>query len=624
MNYFINTDSFIEGNTCLRYPQRRAHKRLMESFSESLDTHKVVVLPTGAGKTGVIALAPYSLSNGRVLVITPNLIIRQGISDQFDTRTPFNFWSHKAVILDDEKLPAVYRYAGYGSASDKKRVLTYLSNANIVIANIHKVYNEKSQQPLVNLLSKDFFDMIIIDEAHHSAANSWKKTLEYFDARKIVKLTATPYRADAKELEGEIVYAYELSDAIKDGLVKNLIAEDHTTQKLEFEIDGCLVDKETALEQMDKPWITRSVAYSEACSRTIVEMSIERLMEKRRLGSCHHQIIAVACSIDHAKQIMKLYKEHGLSAEYVSSDRPDQSEQAIIEYKKGQIDVLVNVNMLGEGFDHSNISIAAIFRPFRTLAPYAQFIGRALRRIKEPDPIDEIDNVAHIVYHKELDLDELWEYYTGQKIKATRRREIEEEYERDEGIARLRDIGKVSVNGAVVHNLKSFLADGIALKYSSAIKREIEKLEAEISAGVNKMKVAGFSSEEIEDFIRARKKRIDSRITQKRNKLREELVREELQKYHKDDIVNQVANILEVTRLDPKGVDLPSNTSSPYLKSAGTNEGYMIKYINSSLKQKLKRGIEEWETYDFEEARKLIPELAGILKQKIERLGMKV
>lgn len=618
----MDTDVFIEGNNCLRYPQRCAYKNLKESFQNNPSTHKIIVLPTGAGKTGVIALAPFFISNGRVLVITPNLIIRQGISDDFDTRTPFNFWSSTHVIIDDDKLPIVYRYAGYGGGADKKRVLSYLSDANIVITNIHKVYNQQSEKPLVNLLDPNFFDMIIIDEAHHSAADSWEKTLEYFKAKKIVKLTATPERADYKEIQGEIVYNYELSNAIRDGIVKNLVAEDYTNQKLEFEIDGQLVDKEQALLQMDKCWVTRSVAYSDACSQTIVEMSIKKLLEKRKLGNCHHQIIAVACSIDHAEKIKRMYQNYGVTAEYVSSDRPEESEQAIILYKKGQIDVLVNVNMLGEGFDHSSISIAAIFRPFRTLGPYAQFIGRALRKMKENNPIDEIDNVAHVIYHKELDLDELWAYYTGEKNKAKSLREIEREYDKEEELIRAKSIGHVSVEGKVVRTVKSFLSDGIALKYSNAIKKELNNIENEIHNDVQKMKQAGFSQQDISDFIHSKRKRLEARITEKRNRLRRELLREELHRYHKDDIVNQVARLFNEQKIDPKGNELPSNSSNPFLKSTKTNQGYVIKSINNSLKHKLRRSIDEWETYDYEEARKLIPLILDQIKGKIERMGI--
>ncbi|MED0716106.1 DEAD/DEAH box helicase [Aeribacillus composti] len=615
-NYFKSVKVFISNNLSLRAPQRKAHKKLKESFESGNLSHKIIVLPTGTGKTGVIGLAPYEISDGRVLVITPSLIIREGISDDFDTRTPFNFWTQRNVIINDENLPVVYRYAGYSSPADKKRVLKYLNNANIVIANIHKVYNPQSEKSLVNILDKDFFDMIIIDEAHHSAAESWLKTLEHFNAKKIVKLTATPFRSDDKELEGEIVYEYSMADAIKDGYIKNLTVEDYTNEKLTFVVDGKEVDKETALELMDKNWVTRSVAYSRECSKTIVDMSLKVLSEKRRLGNAHHQIIAVACSIDHAEQIKELYENAGYSAAYVTSDRPEESEKAIIEFKKGQIDVLVNVNMLGEGFDHPNISIAAIFRPFRTLAPYAQFIGRALRKIQDNNPIEDIDNVAHVIYHKELDLDDLWDYYTGQKQKAKRKIILEREY--DNEIQRSFDVGEVRTDGSIVKTTRDFLSDGIGLKYKKTIQQVIEQRESELKTTAQKMKEAGISEEQIEEFIKLQKRKMEEEIDIKRNRLREELIREELHEAHKENIMNLVEALFEETGLDPKGTELPSRSSAPIYRSAGTNDAYIMKYINFTLKQKLKRGIDEWETYDFEEARRLLPTIIQALKNKIK------
>ncbi|HCJ56063.1 MAG TPA: hypothetical protein DHV55_00745 [Clostridiaceae bacterium] len=624
-SYFKDTEAFIVGNKSLRALQRIAHRKLEEEIKKKPNTHKIITLPTGTGKTGVIALAPYGISEGKVLVITPSLIIKQGISDEFDTRTPFNFWTKTNVIVDEEKLPTVYRYAGYNSNSeaDKKRVIRYLNNANIIIANIHKISNVNSNKTLIDILDPDFFDMIIIDEAHHSAADSWKNTLEYFNAKKIVKLTATPYRTDSKELDGEIIYSYSLSDAIRKGLIKNLVSEDYTNENLEFVVDGELVSKEEAIDAMDKNWVTRSVAYSEHCSRTIVEMSIKRLIEKRRLGNAHHQILAVACSIKHAEQIKKLYGEYNLRAEYVSSDRIEESEKIIIEYKKGQIDVLVNVNMLGEGFDHPNISIAAIFRPFRTLAPYAQFIGRALRRIQNDDPIDSIDNVAHVIYHKELDLDDLWDYYSKEKVKAEKRKMIELEYGNDNIISRDRDIGDVETSGKVISTVKTFLEDKVDFEYRNAIQAGIDEIENDIKDTAKKMKEAGISKENIDEFIKAKRKKMDEYITSKRDKLRAELIREELHEIHTEDIISQIDNLFEITKTDPRGTDLPDNTSSPILKITKTNDGYAKKYINSCLKRELKRGIDEWETYDFEQARLLIPYLIEKIKEKIERIGGK-
>lgn len=618
-SYFKTTNTFIETNLSLRKPQREAHKKLVEAFKGNNYSHKIIVLPTGTGKTGVIGTAPFEISDGRVLVITPSLIIREGISDDFDTRTPFNFWTKRNVIINDDHLPIVYRYAGYNTSSDKNRVLNYLNNAHIVIANIHKVYSSNSRKALVNILDSDFFDMIIIDEAHHSAAESWLKTLEHFNAKKIVKLTATPIRSDEKELEGKTIFEYSMADAINNRYVKNLVAEDYTNEKLTFVVDGDHVDKETALEIMDKYWVTRSVAYSPECNKTIVNMSLKVLEEKRRLGEAHHQIIAVACSIDHAKQIVDLYNASGYSADYVTSDRPEESEKAIINYKKGQIDVLVNVNMLGEGFDHPNISIAAIFRPFRTLPPYAQFIGRSLRRIQVEGAIDDIDNVAHVIYHKELDLDELWDFYTGQKHKATRKKQIEREFEKE--FSQNREVGDVNPGGDILKTTKEFLSDGIGVKYKETLQNVIIEREKSFHEVSKKMRDAGISEVEIEEFIKLQKRKLEDYIDEKRNKLREELIREELHEAHKENITNLVENLFEETGIEPKGDELPRNSSNKMFLSAKTNDAYAMMYINFNLKQRLKRGIDEWETFDFEEASKVLPLLIQKLKEKIERTG---
>ncbi len=618
--YFLNTNVFIDGNPYLRNVQRESYERLKNSFEKSLKSHKIVVLPTGTGKTGVMALAPYGICEGRVLIITPSLIIREGISDSFDTRTTFNFWTERKVILNDDDLPEVYRYAGYNKPGDKKRVLKLLDNANIVIANIHKVYNESSSKSLVDILDPDFFDMIIIDEAHHSAANSWESALEYFDCKKIVKLTATPFRADEKDLKGEIVYTYPLADAIKDKVIKNIVSEDYTNEKLEFEIDGRIVSKEEALKEMDSNWVTRSVAYSENCSRTIVKKSIERLNEKRKHGNAFHQIIAVACSIDHAEQIKKLYEEYGLKAGYVSSDRMEETEKVIIAFKKGELDVVVNVDMLGEGFDNPLISVAAIFRPFRSLAPYAQFIGRALRRINKNDCVDEIDNVAHVVYHTELDLDELWKYYSNETQKAKTKKIIELEFIRQEEIERDRGVGNVKSTGKEISNIRTFLDDNVDECYSNAIREEIDKFENKLKEEVNALQKTGVMDEEaIKDFEKSRRKSLDEKVNKRREERRAEKIREELLKRYNDDIVEKVSLLFETKKLSPEGYELPNNSKNQFLVG-GDNKAYVTKKINFDVKRKLKRGKDEWETYDFNEAEKLVPIIIEEIAKKIDNI----
>ncbi len=144
---------------------------------------------------------------------------------------------------------------------------------------------------------------------------------------------------------------------------------------------------------------------STPCNQHIVDTSLSKLEELRQTGT-HHQLIAVACSIDHAKAIRSLYQERGYSAEVIhSKQREDEQEAILRELRNGTLDCIVQVQMLGEGFDHPKLSVAAIFRPFRTLVPYIQFVGRIMRVIVQNDPTHP-DNAGHIVTHLGMNLDE--------------------------------------------------------------------------------------------------------------------------------------------------------------------------------------------------------------------------
>ena len=141
------------------------------------------------------------------------------------------------------------------------------------------------------------------------------------------------------------------------------------------------------------------------CNQHIVDSSLEKLEELRQSGT-QHQLIAVACSINHARDIRSLYQERGFNADYIHSKQSEDEQAAILgALRNGTLDCIIQVQMLGEGFDHPKLSVAAIFRPFRTLAPYIQFVGRIMRVIVQNDPTHP-DNVGHIVTHLGMNLDE--------------------------------------------------------------------------------------------------------------------------------------------------------------------------------------------------------------------------
>jgi type I site-specific restriction endonuclease len=151
------------------------------------------------------------------------------------------------------------------------------------------------------------------------------------------------------------------------------------------------------------------VALAPECNLHIAEASVRRMNALREATGTQHQIIAAACSIDHAKQVRAIYEQCGVRAREIYSEMdPDEQEAVLEALRQGRIDAIVQVQMLGEGFDHPRLSVAAVFRPFRSLSPYIQFVGRAMRVLHENER-GHPDNQAFVVSHFGLNNDAHWE-----------------------------------------------------------------------------------------------------------------------------------------------------------------------------------------------------------------------
>lgn len=410
-NYFILANPSIGKNAQLREPQIAAYYHVYEHFiKRGKKSHALIVLPTGVGKTGLMALLPYNICKGRVLIITPQITIKNTVVDSLDPGQPDNFWLKRKVFKKISELPSLVEYEG--STTNKE----VLKSANIVVLNIHKLQSRLDSSPL-NFLPTDFFDMIIIDEAHHSTANTWVETVQYFSNAKVIKMTGTPFRTDKKEIAGELVYKYKLSQAMANDYVKSLRNNQYIPDELYLTMDDDDTKKYTVKELIDsgikdEDYISRSVAYSYECSEKVVNESIKLLKEKLLNSKVTHKIIAVACSIKHAEQISEIYRKKGYETAIIHSKMEKSNiEKAKSDIKNNRVNVVINVAMLGEGYDHCYLSIAAIFRPFRNELPYAQFIGRILRRIPDEEAKKPSDNIGEIVSHYHLGLDELWKKY---------------------------------------------------------------------------------------------------------------------------------------------------------------------------------------------------------------------
>jgi excisionase family DNA binding protein len=398
-SYFMETAANIEGNSNLRDPQREAYLRAYDFFGSG-GQKAVIQLPVGCGKSGLASILPFGISRGRVLIITPNLTIKDELQRTLDiTNRQKCFWRRMQVLKDGDMV------AGPFVCTLESGNLSVCEQSHIILTNVQQLATNADKW--LNQFPSSFFDLIIVDEAHHGAASSWKLVFSRFPAAKVMNLTATPFRSDRQELDGDLIYRYPFKSASIKGYIKKLKATYVAPTELTFTVAGSArtFTLDEVLAMKDEEWFSRGVALSDPCNVSIIDNSLEKL-EQLRLSGTKHQIIAVACSINHGQRIRSLYEERGYRSEIVHSKLDgDKQEDIIRDLKNGTLDCIVQVQMLGEGFDHPKLSVAAIFRPFRSLAPYIQFVGRILRVVVQNNPTHP-DNYGHIVTHVGLNLDE--------------------------------------------------------------------------------------------------------------------------------------------------------------------------------------------------------------------------
>ena len=604
-HYFGTANPHIYGNDELREPQIQGYYKVYEHFivRNKKNTHAIVVLPTGVGKTGLMGLLPFHICEGRALIITPQLTIKDTVVDSLDPENPESFWYKRKIFDRIDETPTLVEFSG----GMKNEILDV---ANIVVLNIHKLQARLTKSPL-NYLPKDYFDMIIIDEAHHSTANTWVETINHFDKAKIVKLTGTPIRTDGVELAGELVYKYKLSQAMAKGYVKSLRNIEYIPEQLLLTIDKDET-KQYTVEQLlelglrDEDWIRRSVAFSKECSESVVKESIKLLENKRRdTSKVPHKIIAVACSIDHAEEIKQLYIENGYRAEVIHSKQmPEKQDETKQNIENHRLDVIIHVAMLGEGYDHPYLSIAAIFRPFRSELPYEQFIGRVLRVIPEEEVEKTDDNIADIVSHHNLQLADLWEKYKVELQESEVIKHLQEENFLDDSgnpsegnstgtSADIIPLGLAKEQGTGTLTTDTYLNTELIKKQKEEEKRQkesIDKLQELLHIDYEQA-LAIYNQTRTKDtalfkrpdlYFANRKKSVD-------NQIREILVPQLITRFH----INQSEKNLANCRL--------FHGKYAWIKTKASDNGAMLAmYFNTYLRNTVGKKREEWKVTDFD------------------------
>lgn len=620
--YFLTTTPNIDENDDLREPQKIAYSKAYDHIvRDKKTTHGIIILPTGVGKTGLMGLLPYGISNGRVLIITPQLVIKDSVIGSLDPDFPGNFWLDKKVFSKIDELPVLIEYEG------KETKQEWLDEANIVIVNVQKLQSRLISS-LINRVPSDFFDLIIIDEAHHSTASTWVETLEYFSNAKVIKLTGTPFRSDGEKIVGEIIYEYSLSAAMAHQYVKSLENFTYIPDQLYLTLDNDKSIQYTVQEILDmglkdQDWISRTVAYSDECSEKVVIESINKLEQKLSSDNpIPHKIIAVACSIKHAEQISELYRKHGYECAIIHSDLDQTAKQQVLsDIENHRVKVVINVAMLGEGYDHPYLSVAAIFRPFRSLLPYAQFIGRVLRAIPSSYDPKAIDNIAEIVCHQDLNLDSLWQYYKqeiqeSETIKYLAHLDLDEGSDEENTEKTTRNAYDTSVGNAVERGQGSLIGDPYLDTQLIAQRKKEEEEELRNIQEIQRM--LGITAEQARILIQ-QSKGLSSSI--KRPDLYIKRRRKGIDARIREDIVPTLLNKFKIDKESDnlKNCRIFKGTKYFWIAQKYDNNAAMLAiYMNTWLKQSMGMKRDDWGPSDWDVAEKKLDQINEFLIKVLE------
>ena len=230
--------------------------------------------------------------------------------------------------------------------------------------------------------------LIVIDEAHHALAKTYKVMWERFPNAKFLGLTATPCRLNGKgftDLFDVLVQAWGIPEFICKG---RLATYDFVSIKSDG-VTQCLIDS------LQKRGADGDYQNKEMDMLLNKKPSIERLYQSFEEYGKNRKGIVYAINISHAQKIMELYQEHGIKVVAIDSKTPALERQADIEaFRNGDIQVLVNVDIFSEGFDCPDVEFVQLARPTLSLAKYLQMVGRGLRVAKGKKNCVIIDNVG--------------------------------------------------------------------------------------------------------------------------------------------------------------------------------------------------------------------------------------
>ena len=367
-NQFVYKEEIDEAHPGLRKPQLGALHAVLGHFLSPQDI-ATIVLPTGTGKTETMLSAMVAGKCKRLLVTVPSSALRNQIFRKFKT----------LGVLKDSKFGivgagALYPIVGVINTSfdSADELNDFIAKCNVVITTMQIIDSAPEDQQEVYVSS---FSNVFVDEAHHIVAASWRKFADRFPKDRLIQFTATPFRNDGQRLEGKIIFNYPLKQAQLDGYYRTI---------------NFLPIREYDDDKADLAIALRAV---------------EQLRSDLDAGY-HHMLMARCENKNRADDIFEIYKElcPDLKPVVIYSGHPEYKRNYDVIVHK-DTNVIVCVNMLGEGFDLPELKIAAFHDIRKSLPVTLQFAGRFTRTSRDANlgNASFIANLADVDVQQELD-----------------------------------------------------------------------------------------------------------------------------------------------------------------------------------------------------------------------------
>ena len=346
----------------LRPYQAEAIARIDEAFASHESA--LVVLPTGCGKTVVFATAIDRLGGrGRALVIAhrEELIAQAaqkihavtGVSPQIEMAA---HWA-TPEWLDWDHAPT-----------------------RVIVSSVQTLSTGRMKR------FASGFDLLVIDEAHHAPAESYRRIIQHFRAinpeMRVLGVTATPDRADELALGSvfeTVAHSYDIADAVTDGWLTPIRQTSVNVAGLDYS------SVRTTAGDLNGADLSK-ILNEEKTLHQIAHPTIEVARGRRAIVFC--------ASVEQATRIGEIINRwKGGSAAMVSGETPKLERQAILSrFARGQTQFLCNCGVLTEGFDDPGVEVVVLARPTKSRALFAQMVGRGTRPL--PGIVDGPETAA--------------------------------------------------------------------------------------------------------------------------------------------------------------------------------------------------------------------------------------